>query len=59
MTILDQDLDMYIGFAENHVHCLRNCPSDAEAEHRAMRDAARAVVAALTAYKAVLAAYED
>jgi hypothetical protein len=59
MTIIDQDLDMYIGFAENHARGLRNCPPDAEAKHRAMRDSAQAVVAALTAYKAVLAVYES
>jgi len=59
MTIIEQDLDMYTGFVENHAHCLRACLPEAEAGHRAMREGAQAVVAALAAYNAVLAAYED
>lgn len=59
MTIIEQDLDLYTGFVENHAYCLRVGPPNDEAIHRAMRDSAKAVVAALAAYKAVLAVYEN
>jgi len=59
MTILDQDIEMYLSFAENHARDLRNCRPDAEARHKAMRDSARAAVAALVAYRAVLEQLED